>query len=108
MPQIALTLDLDGLDAETVEAACFEAGALAVTYSDQRDDPVLEPAPGEVRLWPATRLQALFDADDLPPAQLVFPTGDGPLSSVRLIGLASVPSVRSVQLFATTVPFTST
>jgi len=76
VPQIALTLDLDGLDAETVEAACFEAGALAVTYSDQRDDPVLEPAPGEVRLWPATRLQALFDADDLPPAQLVFLAAD--------------------------------
>lgn len=76
MPQIALTLDLDGLDAETVEATCFEAGALAVTYSDQRDDPVLEPAPGEVRLWPATRLQALFDADDLPPAQLVSLAAD--------------------------------
>lgn len=76
MPQIALTLDLDGLDTETVETACFEAGALAVTYSDQRDDPVLEPAPGEVRLWPATRLQALFDADDLPPAQLVFLAAD--------------------------------
>lgn len=76
MPQIALTLDLDELDPEAVEAACFEAGALAVTYSDRRDDPVLEPAPGEVRLWPATRLQALFDADDLPPAQLVFLAAD--------------------------------
>lgn len=76
MPQVALTLDLDGLDAEAVEAACFAAGALAVTYSDQRDDPVLEPAPGEVRLWPATRLQALFDADSLPPAQLVFLAAD--------------------------------
>ncbi len=76
VPQIALTLDLDGLDAEAVEAACFEAGALAVTYSDQRDDPVLEPLPGEVRLWPATRLQALFDAGSLPPAQLVFLAAD--------------------------------
>ncbi len=76
MPQIALTLDLDGLDAEAVEAACFAAGALAVTYSDQRDDPVLEPAPGEVRLWPATRLQALFEADALPPTQLVFLAAD--------------------------------
>lgn len=76
MPQIALTLDLDGLDADAVEAACFAAGALAVTYSDRRDDPVLEPAPGEVRLWPATRLQALFDAETLQPAQLVFLAAD--------------------------------
>ena len=76
MPQVALTLDLDGLDAETVEAACFAAGALAVTYTDRRDDAILEPAPGEVRLWPATRLQAIFEADALPPTQLVFLAAD--------------------------------
>ena len=40
-----------------------------------------------------------------PPAQLVVPTGTAVFSSVRLIGAASVPSVRSVQLVATTVPF---
>jgi len=60
VPQIALTLNLDGLDAERVEEACFEFGALAVSYTDQRDDPILEPAPGEFRLWPHSRLQALF------------------------------------------------
>ena len=76
MPQVALTLDLDGLDPEAVEHVCFEAGALAVTYTDQRDDPVLEPAPGEVRLWPATRLQAIFEADALPPSQLLFLAAD--------------------------------
>lgn len=76
MPQVALTLDLDGLDAEAVESACFAAGALAVTYTDQRDDAVLEPAPGEVRLWPATRLQALFEAAALPPSQLLFLAAD--------------------------------
>jgi ribosomal protein L11 methyltransferase len=31
-----------------------------VTLVDSRDDPVLEPLPGVVRLWPATRLRALF------------------------------------------------
>jgi ribosomal protein L11 methyltransferase len=31
-----------------------------VTFVDSRDDPVLEPLPGEMRLWPATRLSALF------------------------------------------------
>lgn len=66
MPQIAVTLNLDGLDAERVEEACFEFGALAVSYTDQRDDPILEPAPGEFRLWPHSRLQALFSFDCKP------------------------------------------
>ena len=66
MPQLALTLTLDGLDAERVEEACFEFGAQAVSYTDQRDDPILEPAPGEFRLWPHSRLQALFPFDCRP------------------------------------------
>lgn len=66
MPQLALTLNLDGLDADRVEEACFEFGAVAVSYTDQRDDPILEPAPGEFRLWPHSRLQALFPFDTSP------------------------------------------
>lgn len=60
MSQLAITLDLDGLDAEFVEETCFDSGAVSVVLTDQRDDAILEPAPGEVRLWPATRLQAIF------------------------------------------------
>jgi ribosomal protein L11 methyltransferase len=70
VPQLALTLTLDGLDAERVEESCFEFGALAVSYTDQRDDPILEPAPGEFRLWPHSRLQALFPFE-LSPEELV-------------------------------------
>lgn len=66
MPQLALTLTLDGLDAERVEESCFEFGALAVSYTDQHDDPILEPAPGEFRLWPHSRLQALFPFETSP------------------------------------------
>jgi ribosomal protein L11 methyltransferase len=66
VPQIALTLNLDGMDAERVEEACFEFGAHAVSYTDQRDDAILEPAPGEFRLWPHSRLQALFPFDCKP------------------------------------------
>jgi ribosomal protein L11 methyltransferase len=62
MPFLQLTLDLHGLSAQAAEDAAFEHGALSVTLTDGRDDAVLEPAPGEVRLWPATRLQALFPA----------------------------------------------
>lgn len=52
---------LDGLDAARVEAALEDLGAGAVTYSDAGDSPVLEPAPGETPLWPATLVTALFD-----------------------------------------------
>src|ERR1700735_3673907 len=63
MPFLELTLELQDLDPEAAEAATFESGALSVTLTDSRDDAVLEPAPGEIRLWPATRMQALFPAD---------------------------------------------
>jgi ribosomal protein L11 methyltransferase len=66
VPQLAVTLNLDGLDAEHVEESCFEFGALAVSYTDQHDDPILEPAPGEFRLWPHSRLQALFPFETSP------------------------------------------
>jgi ribosomal protein L11 methyltransferase len=60
MPFLELTLELQGLAPDAAEAATFDLGALSVTLCDSRDDAVLEPAPGEIRLWPATRLQALF------------------------------------------------
>ena len=63
MAFLTLRINLDGLDAEMVEQACFDAGALSITYTDQRDDPILEPAPGEFRLWPASRLEAVFGGD---------------------------------------------
>ncbi len=62
MPFLELTLDLEALSAPAAEAAAFDLGALSVTLTDSRDDAVLEPKPGEVRLWPATRMQALFAA----------------------------------------------
>src|ERR1700757_1284913 len=57
---IELSFELGARDAQDVEAVCFACGASAVTFVDSRDDPVLEPLPGEMRLWPATRLSALF------------------------------------------------
>jgi len=70
VPHLELTFELDPLssDAEeaAVEAACFAAGALSVTLTDAADDPVIEPLPGEVRLWPKTRIAALFTADAAP------------------------------------------
>jgi ribosomal protein L11 methyltransferase len=62
MPFLTLSFELGGLAAERALDACTAAGALAVTLSDAGDEPVLEPEPGEVRLWNATRVQALFAA----------------------------------------------
>ena len=57
---LELTFALGCLDAGQAEEACFELGASAVTLEDAADEPVFEPLPGEVRLWRATRLKALF------------------------------------------------
>jgi ribosomal protein L11 methyltransferase len=86
MPQLAVTLNLDGLDAEVVEAACFAAGALAITYRDLRDDAILEPAPGEFRLWPHSQLEALFPFEASPLELVTSIAGalDIPAARVRL------------------------
>ena len=58
-----MSWELGRLAAEDAEAACLSCGAIAVTFvdADDRDaSPVLEPAPGEFRLWPAARIEALF------------------------------------------------
>jgi ribosomal protein L11 methyltransferase len=62
MPYLELSFELNDQQPEAAETACFQAGALSVTFSDASDDPVLEPRPGEMRLWRRTRLQALFEA----------------------------------------------
>jgi ribosomal protein L11 methyltransferase len=53
---------LAALNSEAVEAALFEVGASSITFVDGGDEPVLEPKPGEVRLWSDTRVRALFQA----------------------------------------------
>jgi ribosomal protein L11 methyltransferase len=52
---------LAALSSAEVETALFEVGASSVTFLDGGDEPVLEPKPGEVRLWSDTVVRALFD-----------------------------------------------
>ena len=56
-------MNLESLDPEQVESALLGLGALSVTFTDAGDEPVLEPKPGELRLWPNTRVLGLFQAD---------------------------------------------
>jgi ribosomal protein L11 methyltransferase len=51
---------LADLSSETVESALLEIGASSITLVDRGDEPVLEPKPGEVRLWSDTLVRALF------------------------------------------------
>jgi ribosomal protein L11 methyltransferase len=53
---------LGDLDPDAVEAALLEVGACSITLVDRGDDPVLEPQPGEIRLWNDTLVRALFQA----------------------------------------------
>jgi ribosomal protein L11 methyltransferase len=68
VPFLQVHLTLDGLDPGAAEAACFAAGALAVTLTDAGDTPILEPGPGATPLWPAVALAALYDAATVPAA----------------------------------------
>ena len=51
---------LAALGSEAVEAALLEIGASSITFVDRGDEPVLEPKPGEIRLWSDTLVRALF------------------------------------------------
>ena len=61
---LELTFELGSLDSDAAEAAALGCGACAVTFVDAHDDPVLEPHPGELRLWPSTLVRCLFAAQD--------------------------------------------
>ena len=60
---------LAALSVESVETALEELGASSITFVDRGDEPVLEPKPGEFRLWSDTLVRALFQA----PAALQAP-----------------------------------
>jgi ribosomal protein L11 methyltransferase len=51
---------LASLNCDAVEAALLEVGASSITFVDRGDEPVLEPKPGEMRLWSDTLVRALF------------------------------------------------
>ncbi len=59
--QVDLNIDRDRVD--SAEAMLFEAGANAVTLLDAKDQPVHEPAPGEMPLWPDVVVRGLFPSD---------------------------------------------
>lgn len=58
-----LVMNLGQIDPDRLEALLLDSGAQSITLTDAGDAPILEPAPGETPLWPATTLTALFAGD---------------------------------------------
>lgn len=56
-----VSLSVPREQAEQAEQALELQGALAITFEDQADDPVLEPALGTAPLWPIVNLRGLFE-----------------------------------------------
>jgi ribosomal protein L11 methyltransferase len=86
---------LASLSVESVEAALFEAGATAITFSDRGDEPVLEPGPDEIRLWSDTLVRALFDLADASSSEAAQSLG----RVARLLGahITECATVRAVE-----------
>jgi ribosomal protein L11 methyltransferase len=82
---------LANLNSETVEAALLEIGASSITFVDRGDEPVLEPKPGEIRLWSDTLVRALFQESS--------DGGDSNLASCR--NLARLAGVLGPQITTT-------
>lgn len=51
----------DELTAPDLSDFFSDMGAVSVTYMDAEDQPVYEPLPGETKIWPNTKVVALFD-----------------------------------------------
>ncbi|MDZ4728344.1 MAG: 50S ribosomal protein L11 methyltransferase [Xanthomonadales bacterium] len=63
MPWAEVSLSVPREQAEQAEQALEEQGALAITFEDQADNPVLEPAVGTAPLWPVVEIRGLFEQD---------------------------------------------
>jgi len=55
-----LKLSVKRDQAEQVETALLNSGALSCTYEDATDTPILEPAPGTAPLWPVVIVSGIF------------------------------------------------
>ena len=69
MPWIQAHLTTGKQQAPLIELLFENLGALSTTLADAEDEPLLEPAPGELPIWQQTRVSGLFqgsiDSDDL-------------------------------------------
>lgn len=67
--------------------ALYETGALSITLTDQFDDPILEPAPGEAPLWTHVVMHALYAEESDADMALMMMTAAHPNQSYSLATL---------------------
>jgi ribosomal protein L11 methyltransferase len=63
MPWWQLSVQSDPQQLAQTEQALLELGALSLSISDARDEPIYEPLPGEEPLWSLSVITALFDQE---------------------------------------------
>ncbi|WP_428608525.1 50S ribosomal protein L11 methyltransferase [Sedimenticola sp.] len=63
MPWIQAHLTTSKAQAPLIELLFESLGALATTLEDAKDEPLLEPKPGELPLWQLTRITGLFEGN---------------------------------------------
>jgi ribosomal protein L11 methyltransferase len=61
MAWIEISISVAREATDQAEQALEQLGALAITLQDDADNPVLEPGPGLIPLWPAVQVCGLFD-----------------------------------------------
>ena len=88
MPFHQITVEVGRTDPTPHEDLLWSLGALSVTLEDAADDPVLEPRPGEMPLWPTVRIRALFEDRADPRRVVASHAATGPLAP--LTGTAPV------------------
>jgi ribosomal protein L11 methyltransferase len=62
MPWLQLRLKTTQQFADVIGDEMIALGALSVTLMDAKDDPILEPGPGETPLWEEISMMLLFDS----------------------------------------------
>ncbi len=63
MAWLSIRLSLPAARIEALSDVLLELGAESIAVRDAADEPVLEPGPGEMPLWPQAELDALFPLD---------------------------------------------
>lgn len=63
MAWIEISISVDRNAAAAAELTLEQLGALAITLEDDEDNPVLEPGPGMIPLWPTVQIRGLFESD---------------------------------------------
>ncbi|ATD07804.1 50S ribosomal protein L11 methyltransferase [Pseudoalteromonas piscicida] len=63
MAWIQIRIYSDKADADALSDMLMDVGCPSVTFMDSKNNPVYEPKPGEVILWPETTVIGLFEAN---------------------------------------------